>query len=90
MHKRCSVKRRRSSLRTPQAPYVDAFRIPPDLKKVATIKHRESLREIQVPTKIVGGRTDPLVPFTLVQDQHGMVADSTLTMLWGGHGLFLE
>jgi pimeloyl-ACP methyl ester carboxylesterase len=60
------------------------------LKEMKNRDLRESLREIHVPTKIVGGRTDPLVPFTLVEDQHGLVADSTLTLLWGGHGLFFE
>jgi len=51
---------------------------------------RKDLGEIHVTTRIVGGRTDPLVPFTLVEDQHSLIADATLTMFWGGHGLFFE
>jgi len=46
---------------------------------------------IYVPTKIIGGLTDSLVPSTLVEEQQILIDDSTLpTMLAGGHGIFFE
>jgi non-heme chloroperoxidase len=51
---------------------------------------RKNLGKIDVTTRIIGGRTDPLVPFTLVEEQQSLIADATLTMLLGGHGLFFE
>lgn len=51
---------------------------------------RENLREIRIPTRIISGWTDGLVPFTLAGHQHRLIADSRLTRLWAGHGLFFQ
>jgi len=50
----------------------------------------EEWREIRVPTKIIGGWIDTLVPWTLVEEQ-SLITDTTQpTMLEGGHGIFFE
>lgn len=51
---------------------------------------RDNLREVSVPTRIVSGLTDTLVPVALAEVQHRLIAGATLTHLQAGHGLFFE
>ncbi|MGZ4946372.1 MAG: alpha/beta fold hydrolase [Halobacteriota archaeon] len=52
---------------------------------------RDQWRKIRAPTRIVGGWTDSLVPFKLVEEQTDLIAGSKPPiMLIGGHGIFFE
>jgi pimeloyl-ACP methyl ester carboxylesterase len=49
-----------------------------------------SVGKIRIPTRIISGWTDVLVPFTLADVQQNLIAGATLTKLVAGHGLFFE
>jgi non-heme chloroperoxidase len=49
-----------------------------------------NLGEIKVPTTIIGGWTDLLVPPGLIEEQKKLIAHASCKMVVGGHGLFFE
>lgn len=51
---------------------------------------KRSLKHITVPTTIVGGTIDLLVPLWLIAEQLMLIKGATLAMVIGGHGLFFE
>jgi len=51
---------------------------------------KRSLQEITVPTTIVGGTMDLLVPPWLIAEQLMLIEGAKLSMVIGGHGLFFE
>ncbi|MGA7076055.1 MAG: alpha/beta hydrolase [Halobacteriota archaeon] len=51
---------------------------------------KKNLGEINVPTTIVGGWTDLLVPPGLIEEQKSLIANASCKMVVGGHGLFFE
>jgi pimeloyl-ACP methyl ester carboxylesterase len=51
---------------------------------------QESLEDIAVPTTIIGGWSDVLVPPWLIAEQLMQIEDAKDSMLPGGHGLFFE
>lgn len=60
------------------------------LKELSDRDLWRDLGAIHIPIRIVGGNTDGLVPFTLVEDQQHLMAHATVTKLWAGHGMFFE
>ncbi|MGZ4883497.1 MAG: alpha/beta fold hydrolase [Halobacteriota archaeon] len=51
---------------------------------------QESLEDIAVPTTIIGGWSDVLVPPLLIAEQLMQIEDAKYSMLPGDHGLFFE
>lgn len=60
------------------------------LEEMRDKDQKRSLEDIAVPTTIVGGTMDLLVPPWLIAEQLMQIEGAKLCMLLGGHGLFFE